>query len=103
MRLESWGAGGENELAGGKRLAPAQPPADPPRAILKARAEELAPGCIRFNHELLSLEQDEAGVTALIRDNGTGDEYPVRCQYMIGADGGRRVAGEIGSSTRGWE
>ena len=40
-------------------------------------------------------------MTALIRDNGTGNEYSVRCQYMIGADGGRRVAGEIGVEYEG--
>ena len=102
MRLESWGAGGENEnwraASTWRQLNLPQIRLEP---LLKARAEELAPGRIRFNHELLSLEQDEAGVTALIRDNGTGDEYPVRCQYMIGADGGRRVAGEIGVEYEG--
>jgi FAD binding domain len=35
-------------------------------------------------------------VRATIRDNASGRQYAVRCQYLIGADGGRRVAGLIG-------
>ena len=40
--------------------------------LLRARAEELSPGRVRFGHELLALEQDTAGVTATIRDNAAG-------------------------------
>ena len=68
---------------------------------MKARAEELSPGRIRFNHELIDLEQDDDGVLATIRDNGTGDEYAVRSEYVIGADGGRLVAGLIGVEYEG--
>ena len=60
---------------------------------MKARAEELSPGRIRFGHELLALDQDADGVLATIRDNGSGREYTVRCEYLLGADGGRRVPG----------
>lgn len=59
--------------------------------ILKARAETLAPDRVRFNHELLTLDQDDAGVTSTVRDNTTGEQYQVRSQYLLAADGGRTV------------
>jgi 2,4-dichlorophenol 6-monooxygenase len=52
---------------------------------------------IRFDTEFLSLEQDEDGVTARLRDRLRGDEFTVRARYLIGADGGRSsVAEQIG-------
>jgi 2,4-dichlorophenol 6-monooxygenase len=100
--LEAWGAGGDNEnwreASPWRQLNVPQIRLEP---ILKAGAERLSPGRIRFNHELLELEQDDDGVTALIRDNGSGEEYRVRSQYLLGADGGRRVAGEIGVTYEG--
>jgi len=95
-RLESWGAGGDDESW---RAASAWRQMNLPQIrlepLMKARAEELSPGRIRFGHELLDLEQDADGVLAAIRDNGSGREYTVRCEYLVGADGGRRVAGLI--------
>ena len=69
--------------------------------LLKARAEELSPGRIRFNHELIDLDQDDDGVRALIRDNASGREYVVRCEYLLGADGGRLVHRLIGVEYEG--
>jgi 2,4-dichlorophenol 6-monooxygenase len=101
-RLESWGAGGDNEqwraASPWRQLNLPQLRLEP---ILKAGAERLSPGRIRFNHELLELEQDEAGVTATVRDNGSGETYEVRSDYVVGADGGRRVAGLIGVDYQG--
>ncbi len=101
-RLESWGAGGDNELwreaSAWRQLNLPQIRLEP---ILKAGAERLSPGRIRFNHELLELSQDEDGVIALVRDNGTGESYSVRCNYLLGADGGRRVASQIGVTYEG--
>ena len=101
-RLESWGAGGENDNWRGaspwRQLNLPQIRLEP---ILKAGAETLSPGRIRFNHELVGLEQDADGVSALIRDNGTGESYRVHSDYLIGADGGRRCAGELGVTYEG--
>jgi uncharacterized membrane protein HdeD (DUF308 family) len=87
-RLESWGAGGADEnwraASPWRQLNLPQIRLEP---LLKARAEELSPGRIRFGHELTGLEQDGQGVRAEIRDNATGRQYAVRCQYLIGADG----------------
>jgi 2,4-dichlorophenol 6-monooxygenase len=96
-RLECWGAGGADEhwssASPWRQLNLPQIRLEP---LMKARAEELSPGRIRFGHELLDLQQDDDGVMASIRDCASGREYVVRCRYLIGADGGRRVPGLIG-------
>jgi 2,4-dichlorophenol 6-monooxygenase len=101
-RLESWGAGGDNdnwrEASPWRQRNLPQVRLEP---ILKAGAEKLSPGRIRFNHELLELEQDEENVRALVRDNATGEEYVVRCKYLLGADGGRLCASKIGVQYEG--
>ncbi|MBL7262012.1 FAD-dependent oxidoreductase [Paractinoplanes lichenicola] len=52
---------------------------------------------LRYQTEYLSLEQDDSGVTATVRDRLRGDEYRIRAKYLIGADGGRsKVADDIG-------
>jgi 2,4-dichlorophenol 6-monooxygenase len=101
-KLECWGAGGADEswraASAWRQLNLPQIRLEP---LMKARAEELAPGCIRFNHELIALEQDDDRVLATIRDHVSGAEYQVRSEYVIGADGGRRVAGLIGVDYEG--
>ena len=71
-RLESWGAGDDNEnwraASAWRQLNLPQIRLEP---LLKARAEQLSPDCIRFNHELLELNQDDDGVVARVRDNAT--------------------------------
>jgi 2,4-dichlorophenol 6-monooxygenase len=102
IKLESWGAGGADESW---RAASSWCQQNLPQIrlepLMKERAEELSPGRIRFNHELIALEQDDDGVRATIRDNGSGDEYEVCCEYLIGADGGRRVPKLIGVGYEG--
>ena len=101
-RLESWGAGGADDswraASPWQQLNLPQIRLEP---LLKARAEELSPGRIRFGHELTGLEQDAEGVRATVRDNASGRQYGVRCRYLIGADGGRRVASLIGAGYEG--
>ena len=101
-RLESWGAGGADE---NWRAASPWRQQNLPQIrlepLLKARAEELSPGRIRFGHELTGLEQDGEGVRAAIRDHASGRHYVVRCRYLLGADGGRRVAGLTGVGYEG--
>ncbi|HEX2467377.1 MAG TPA: FAD-dependent monooxygenase [Solirubrobacterales bacterium] len=96
-KLECWGAGGKNEFwhaaSPWHQLNLPQIRLEP---ILKAGAERLTPERIRFNHELLELTQDDEGVTAVVRDNGSGESYTVRSDYLVGADGGRTVARQIG-------
>ena len=93
-KIECWGAGGDDEnwraASAWRQLNLPQIRLEP---ILKDHAEALAPGRIRFGHELTALEQDDDGVTATIRDREADAEYTVRCRYLIGADGGRTVPG----------
>jgi 2,4-dichlorophenol 6-monooxygenase len=101
-RLESWGAGGEDEFW--RAASPCRQMNLPQirlEPVLKARAEELSPGRIRFGHELIGLEQDEDGVRALIRETASGREYVVKSEYLLGADGGRLVPRLIGVEHEG--
>jgi putative polyketide hydroxylase len=54
--------------------------------VLRRKAEELGAD-LRFSTELVSLEQDEGGVTARIRTAGV--ESLVRADYVVAADGYR--------------
>ena len=96
-RLETWGAGGADEhwsaASPWRQLNLPQIRLEP---LMKARAEELSPGRIRFGHELIELHQDEGGVVAVVRDGASGRDYVVRSRYVVGADGGRLVPGLIG-------
>src|SRR5271157_1209394 len=69
--------------------------------IMKARAEELNPGRIRFHHELIGLEQDSDGVSARIKNHDTGSEYAVRARYLLACDGGRTIARMAGIGYEG--
>src|SRR4029453_9960961 len=84
-KLESWGAGGENELwraaSPWLQLNLPQIRLEP---ILKVGAERVPPDRIRFNHELLGFSHDADGVSAVVRDNGSGESYRVRSDYLIG-------------------
>ncbi len=70
--------------------------------ILRERAERLGAD-IRFGVELVSHEQDEEGVTAVIR-SASGRLHEVRARYLIAADGNRspiRERAGIGTHGRG--
>ena len=69
--------------------------------LMKARAEELAPGKIRFHHEVTDLEQDANGVTAHVKNCDDGSEYIIRSRYVIAADGGRTIPKIVGIGYEG--
>nr|AJD20038.1 putative FAD-binding monooxygenase [uncultured bacterium] len=54
--------------------------------LLRARAEELGAD-VRFATELVSFEQDDEGVDAVIADLSTGRRRTVRADYLVAADG----------------
>jgi len=71
--------------------------------LLKTRAEELG-ARLRFATDLISFEQEEDGVTAVIRDRDTGTTEHVRASYLVAADGAHsriRERLQIGVSGRG--
>ncbi len=57
-------------------------------AELRSIADEVGAD-VRFGHELLAFEQDDAGVTATIRDRAAGRDYVVDALFLVAADGGR--------------
>ena len=54
--------------------------------LLRDRAKELGAD-VRFSTELMSFEQDDEGVTAVLKDQRSGAERTVRADYLIAADG----------------
>jgi putative polyketide hydroxylase len=54
--------------------------------LLRERARKLGAD-VRFNTELVSFEQDDASITAVIKDRRTGVERTLRADYLIAADG----------------
>lgn len=69
--------------------------------VLLAAARERG-GDLRFSTELLSFEQDEAGVTATVRERADKKVYTVRADYMIAADGANsRTRSILGVTTSG--
>jgi putative polyketide hydroxylase len=54
--------------------------------LLRDRARELGAD-VRFGTELMSFEQDGAGVTAVLQDRRTGTERMLQADYLIAADG----------------
>jgi 2-polyprenyl-6-methoxyphenol hydroxylase-like FAD-dependent oxidoreductase len=70
--------------------------------VLRAHAHSQASVELRFQSELVSLEQDETSVRATVRDLQSGGEFAVECDYLVGADGARSlVRSAIGAKMEG--
>ncbi|HUN33140.1 MAG TPA: FAD-dependent monooxygenase [Trebonia sp.] len=90
---------GVAEFSPSRRMFVAQDALEP---LLRERAEALG-ATLRYNAEVVSLEQDDAGVTALIRDGATGAINRVRSRYVVAADGNRSpIRGRLGIGMRGY-
>src|SRR6266567_2445628 len=59
---------------------------DQSEPVLLAAARQRG-GDLRFNTELVSFEQDDAGVTAIVADRADGARRTIRADYLIAADG----------------
>jgi 2,4-dichlorophenol 6-monooxygenase len=102
-RLRTWGTHprrkADYDLASPSRIC------DLPQTLLEPILLEGAASRgteVRFNTEYVSLEQDEDGVTATVRDRASGETYQIRAKYLIGADGSRsRVADHVGLPMEG--
>ena len=96
-QIESWGDGYTNlNWVAASPCRSANLPQIRLEPIFKARAEAMNPGGVRFHHELMELAQDADGVTSRIRNLDDGAEYTVRSKYLIGCDGGRTIAKQVG-------
>ena len=96
-KLESWGAGGTDpDWVAASPVLTTNLPQIRLEPLLKARAEALSPGRVRFGHELIDLEQTDEGVRATITDGAYDTTYQVVASYVIAADGGRTVGPMLG-------
>ncbi|HEY2199587.1 MAG TPA: FAD-dependent monooxygenase, partial [Mycobacterium sp.] len=101
-KLDLWGAGYQDaEYIDASPCPTSNLPQIRLEPLLKTHAEKLNPGGVRFHHELVGLEQDASGVRSTIHDHRTGEDYEVRSQYVIAADGGRTVGGIVGIELEG--
>ena len=58
---------------------------------------------VRYGTELASLEQDETGVTAVVRELDSGISETVRADYLLAADGVHgRIRGPLGVTASGY-
>ncbi len=70
--------------------------------ILRRHAGELG-ARLEYGTELVSLDQDEDGVTAVVKSRDSGDERTVRAQYVVAADGSKsRVRDHLGIQLGGY-
>src|SRR3954464_2175345 len=70
--------------------------------LLQERALELG-ATLRRRTEAIALEQDNAGVTAALRDVDSGVESEVRARYVVAADGNRSpLRSRLGIGMRGY-
>ncbi|WP_314177554.1 FAD-dependent monooxygenase [Streptomyces winkii] len=101
-RIEAWGAGGANPAwAAASACRPANLPQIRLEPLLRRRAEELAPGCVHFGHEVTGFEEDEDGVTATVVDRSRDSAYRVRARYLLACDGGRLIGPSLGVGMEG--
>ncbi|GAB3308703.1 FAD-dependent oxidoreductase [Epidermidibacterium keratini] len=94
-RLLTWGSGPERhsdyELASPSSMC--NIPQHVLEPVLHHGAVELGAD-LRFSTELVSVQQDDDAVTAVVRHRDTGNEQTIRARYLIGADGGRSTVAE---------
>lgn len=99
---ETWGAGGDDpDWAAASPKATTNLPQIRLEPLLKARAEELAPGRIRFHHELTGLRETDDRIVASVRDLDEDRPYEVEAQYLLACDGGRTVGRLAGIELQG--
>lgn len=100
--LEAWGAGyTDPDYIAASPCRTCNLPQIRLEPLLRAHAEKLNPGNVRFHHELTGLKQDAEGVVATILNKDTNETLQVRARYLLAADGGRTVGPIVGVSLTG--
>ena len=82
---------GVETLSPSRRLFITQPGLEP---ILRDRAAK-AGAKVLDGMELIGIEQDGDGVTAIVKDSESGDERRLRAGYLVGADGAHSKTREL--------
>ena len=67
--------------------------------VMRDHADAMPSVTLRFSTEFVSAEQDEDGVDLVLRDRTTGEEIPIRCDYVVGADGARSALRDVVGAT----
>ena len=96
---------------GGGKTAPAYEADSPTRSgnlplirlepVIREFAEKSPLAKVLFSHELIRFEQDDKGVSSVIKNLKTGESFTVRSQYLVGADRGRTIGPQIGVELQG--
>ncbi len=69
--------------------------------LMREYAESLNVGKLEFGTEFLHLSQNESEVVATLQNRHTGENFVVRCQYLIAADAGKTVGPNVGNRFEG--
>lgn len=102
-RLRTWGTGDERigDYLQGSPCPMMDLPQNKMEPLLVKNAVERG-AVFSFNTEYLSHEQDDTGVTVMLRDLLTGREYELRARYLVGADGAKsKVMDDAGLKVEG--
>ncbi len=96
-RLMTWGTG-DDRRADYQAASPCEM-CNAPQHVLEPIMLDAARGCgadIRFDHEVVGIDQTAEAVTARIRGRASGEEIEIRARYAIGCDGARSLVGDAG-------
>jgi 2,4-dichlorophenol 6-monooxygenase len=102
-RMMTWGAGidRKSDYVRASPTSMCNIPQHRLEPIIRAAAERNGAD-IRFDCELIGLEQDENGVRALVENRATQQQFHISARYVIGADGARsKVAEDAGFDFEG--
>lgn len=95
-RYKSYGTGADR-LSDYAAATPAQAlnaPQHVVEPVLLAAARDRGAD-VRYGTELVEIRQEAEQVRSLVRDRGSGEEYEVISQFVIGADGGRSTVADL--------
>jgi len=100
--LDAWGGGGTDlSWEAASPRASANLPQIRLEPLMKTHAESLAPGAIRFGHEVTSITNVDGGVVATVLDRSSGATYSVKARFALACDGGRFVGPQLGVEYEG--
>jgi putative polyketide hydroxylase len=86
------------EVAAASPTTPAAVPQDHLEPVVLRHLEGLGLTEVRFDAELVALDQDADGVTVVLRESATGATQTVRAGYLVGADGAHCGPGPCSAS-----
>jgi 2-polyprenyl-6-methoxyphenol hydroxylase-like FAD-dependent oxidoreductase len=83
------------EAAGVSPTRAAVSPQDHIEPVIVRRLEALGMTELRFDTELVSIDQTDGAVVATVVDRATGGRSEIRSAYLVGADGGRSTVRDL--------